>query len=59
VGEPHYYLVGKAASNTSFTGFESATDREQKRQDDAGSGLEAFPSENAKTGNVIEQANWP
>jgi len=62
MGEPHYYLVSETGQlNTLVHGwvYDSAGDREQKRakmmQDPD---WKHFLAENAKAGNVIEQANW-
>jgi len=62
MGEPHYYLVSESGQlNTLVHGwiYESAGDREGKRakmmQDPD---WKYFLAENAKAGNVIEQASW-
>ena len=62
MGEPLYYLAAESGElNTLVHGwvYESAADREQKRAKMAQDpDWKHFLSENAKAGNVIEQANW-
>src|SRR3974390_2422802 len=62
MGEPHYYLVSESGQlNTLVHGwiYESAGEREAKRakmmQDPD---WKHFLAENAKAGNIIEQASW-
>jgi hypothetical protein len=62
MGEPHYYLATETGQlNTLVHGwiYESAAQREQTRAKMAQDpDWKHFLAENAKAGNIIEQANW-
>ena len=62
MGEPHYYLVSESGQLNTFVHgwiYESAGDREAKRAAmNKDPDWKHFLAENAKAGNVIEQANW-